>query len=106
MPRYLYVFSYRTPIQEATSQETGPSEEASEALFIEAADASQALDWGREVSEAYVQKLFGNQQLSWKSQGFSHWVESEPHKEYPADVLAHLPCVACREFPDFSRFGR
>jgi hypothetical protein len=99
--RYLYIFGYQTPEQQARTGIGEDAEEASEATFIEAESAEQALAWGREISEEFVRRLFGTQVVDWKSNNFVHWVEAEPQTEYPEDILQSLPVVACGQHPDF-----
>ena len=96
MPRYLYIFCYRTPEQ---LQEPGP-DESSEACFIEAGSPEEALTWGREISERFVAQRLGPT-VSWKSLGFAQWVEMEPFKEYPEETLARLHVVRRGNFPEF-----
>jgi len=104
--KYLYIFGYQTPEQMGLAAEDRNAEESSEAIFIEAESAEQALAWGREISEKYVRQLFGNQPVDWKSMNFAHWVESEPLKEYPVSILEKLNVVACGDYPDFKLFER
>ena len=99
--KYLYIFGYQTPQQVAQAENDNEAEEASEAVFIEAESAEQALAWGREISEEFVRRLFGDQAVDWKSKNFAHWVEVEPQSEYPKDILAALPVVPCGQHPDF-----
>jgi hypothetical protein len=103
VPRYLYIFGYQTPEQLEVSARQGYAEESSRALFIEAASAEEALAWGREISEEFVRRLFPKEKVSWKEMNFAQWVESAPQREYPADILAALPAVACGKYPDFER---
>ena len=95
MHKFLYIFCYKTPEQMATSD----PDESSEAFFIEASSADEALEWGREISERFIARLFGNTGTSWKTMGFPHWVESEPFQEYPEETLAQVPMVPCGSFP-------
>jgi hypothetical protein len=106
MPKYLYIFSYQTPEQMETARKQGYTDEASEAVFIEAESPERALDWGREISEEFVRRRFGSQGVSWKSSNFAHWVETQPQQEYPAAILACLPVVACGSFPELDGFKR
>lgn len=101
MNKYLFVFCYRTPRQ---APECGPEvpEESSEAVFIQAASPEEALAWGREIAEAFVANLFPDGSPSWGKSDFSHWVESEPEKEYPAAILANLPVVSVGNHPVFA----
>jgi hypothetical protein len=97
MPRYLYIFRCQTPEQ---LQAKDP-DESSEACFIEAGSVEEALEWGREVSERYVAQRLGEGAVSWKVQGFPHWIEPEPFKEYPEAALRNLQVVSCGNYPDF-----
>jgi hypothetical protein len=99
MQRYLYIFAYQTPAQAAFS-DPGEAEEFSAAVFVEAKNPQEALDWGREISEKFVADLFGPGAASWRSKGFDHWVESQPEKEYPPHVLAGVPVVQVGTYPD------
>ncbi len=102
MARYLYVFAYQTPAQVEAAARGGFAEEASEAVFIEADSAEQAMEWGQQISEEFIKSLFPQGEMSWKSQNFAHWIEAEPQAEYPADLLRRLPVVPCGVQPAFS----
>jgi len=105
MAKYLYIFGYQTPEQVVNAARQGIPDEASRALFIEADSPEQALAWGREVSEEFVRRLFPGQQVSWKALNFAQWIESAPQTEYPAEILAQLPAIACGSYPDFDRLS-
>jgi hypothetical protein len=98
---YLYIFGYRTPEQTIAASRDENAEESSDAVFIQAASPELALEWGREISERYVQRLFGDRPVDWKSMNFAHWVESEPREEYPASILEAIPVVTYGNYPDF-----
>ncbi len=104
MARYLYIFGFRRPEPAADALSSSAEEESSEALFIDAASPEEALAWGREVSETFFTLLFPEKGLSWKALGFTHWLETDPRLEYPADTLAKLPVVGCGSYPDFTRW--
>ncbi len=104
MPRYLYIFTYQTPEQRAAAGSMPDSaEESSRALFIRADSPEQARAWGAEIAEAFHRTLFADHDVSWKSLHYSHWVETEPEKEYPKDVLVTLPEVDCGAYPDLGK---
>jgi hypothetical protein len=103
MARFLYFFTYQTPGQSEAARTGGAVEEASAALFIEAETAEAALAWGREISGALFHHLTGAAAARWTSLNFAHWIESHPELEYPPEILAALPCVACGQLPDFDR---
>ena len=103
--QYLYIFGYRTPEQMDLLRANENAEESSQAVFIEAKSAAQALEWGREISDKYIRLLFGDRPMDWKGMNFVHWVESEPHLEYPAFILENLPVVSYGNYPDFKAFG-
>jgi hypothetical protein len=102
MQKYLYVFAYQTPAQAKAAANGGFAEEASEAVFIEAKSAEQALHWGEQISEDFLRRLFPEGDISWKSLNFARWIEAEPQGEYPADLLERLPVVACGVRPEFN----
>jgi hypothetical protein len=104
--KYLYIFGYQTPEQLARAAEDEHTEEASEAVFIEAESAEQALAWGRQISEEYVRSLFGDLVIDWKSKNFAHWVEEDPQNEYPKDILENIPVVSYGQHPDFKILGK
>jgi len=101
---YLYIFCFQTPAQRNASLSPGEIEESSQGIFIEAESPEQALAWGREISETYVQRLYSPEPISWKTQGFAHWVESAPKKDYPESILQRLPVVAYGSYPDPASF--
>jgi hypothetical protein len=105
MPRYLYIFSYYTPEQRAQGSTVGQefADESCEAVFIDADSAEQALGWGRQISEEFVHRLFADPGVSWATQNFAHWVEADPEREYPLDVLSRIKTVRCGDHPDFVR---
>jgi hypothetical protein len=103
--KYLYIFGYQTPEQLAHAAEDEHADESSEAIFIEAESAEQALAWGREISEEYVRLLFREDVIDWKSKNFAHWVESDPQAEYPQDILDNIPVVPYGQHPDFQLLG-
>jgi hypothetical protein len=47
-----------------------------------------------------------NPKISWKNLNSAHWIEAEPQEEYPADLLARLPVVACGARPDYHHLCR
>jgi hypothetical protein len=77
------------------------AEESSDAVFIQAASPELALEWGREISDRYVQQLFGDQPVDWRRMNFAHWVESEPQEEYPESILEAIPVVTYGNYPHF-----
>lgn len=100
MSRFLYIFSYQTPQQAAVPNQACP-DESCHALFIEAESADKALAWGRQISDEFVKRLFSGEGPRWSEQDFAHWVEAEPEREYPAEVLQQLKAVGYGEFPQF-----
>jgi hypothetical protein len=102
MRKYLYFFSYQTPSQMELAR-NGFAEESSAAVFIEAHSPEQAGAWGREISERFVVHLFEGKSVSWRDLGFEAWIEADPKREFPSDVLERVPVVSCGTFPDFGR---
>ena len=102
MPKYLYLFTYQTPSQRQCVED-GFAEESSAAVFVEANSPEEAMAWGREISERFVGHLFQGKQVSWRSLGFESWIEAEPKKEFPSELLERVPVVSCGVFPDFNQ---
>lgn len=83
--RYLFRFGFESPDEFAANRDGGWDDESSEAVWIDAPSAEEALSWGRSVAERFVQKLFeiaNAQGYSWKTRGFANWIEDD------ASVLA------------------
>ena len=100
MPQFLYVFGYCTPFQERNNARSLYwNDEDSRAVWIEADSAELALDWGREISERFVRKLFADPSMSWKEREFAHWIEQEALVRWTAESLASVPMVRSGEYP-------
>ena len=98
MPKYLFTFGYETPIQAKNNNQYGLDDEDSLNVFIKAENELQALEWGREIAEDYVRKLYQDPAISWKAQGFSHWIEKNLEK-YGQKALSKIPTVKTGEYP-------
>ena len=99
MPRYLYIFCYQTPEQESADTRREFADESCEAVFIEAESPEKGLEWGRNISEQFFKTLFGPS-ARWADRNYAHWVESDPEREYPLDVLERLPAVPYGTYPE------
>lgn len=97
---YLYVFGYETPEEERCNRTMSTDFESSAMLRILAEDEAAALDWGREVSEAFVKALFQDPSVSWKAAGFACWIERTPD-ESSRTRWESIPVVAVGQLPDF-----
>jgi hypothetical protein len=97
---YLYIFGYEDPSERQANSERGTDYESSEAIRIIAENQAEALDWGKEISESFIQYLFGNDQISWKNERFAAWIEINPD-HYLRDHWETLPRVNVGEYPDF-----
>lgn len=78
--RYLFRFGFESPDEFAANRAGGWDDESSEAIWIEATSAEDALSWGRSVAERFVQKLFeiaNVQGYSWSAGGFANWIEDD-----------------------------
>jgi hypothetical protein len=70
---FVFRFGYETAQQVAANALHGWDDEDSNYIVIDATDEAEALEWGREIAEEYVNSLGGG---SWKAGNFAHWVES------------------------------
>lgn len=101
MPKeYLYVFGYEDPIDRKVNSDVNTDYESSEVIRIIADDEQEALMWGREISERFIQYLFKDNEISWKNDGFASWIESNPN-EYLCNQLDTFPLVTVGQYPDF-----
>lgn len=78
MNRYLYTFGYETPHRVAANRENGWDDEDTLSVVVIASSEDEALTWGREISEAFVAKLFRDSSVSWKGMNYAHGVEHHP----------------------------
>ena len=98
---YLYIFGYEDPSERKSNSECGTDFESSGHIRIIATDEEEALDWGRKISERFVKYIHGDDQISWKDDGFASWIEHDPDA-YVGDQWEKLPKVKVGEYPDFS----
>jgi hypothetical protein len=100
--RHLYVFGYQTPRQTEHSSPGASDDEESAAVFIDAPSRSDALAWGREVSDAFIRRLYNDEQISWKAFNYAHWIEDLPSSRFTAADLAGVLTVSVGTYPDWS----
>lgn len=102
MAAYMFCFGYETPTQHDNNSAHGWDDSDSSAVFIECDTADEALDWGCEIAERFVARLWaarGEPAPSWKSAGFAYWIESDAER-IEAGRRAALNTVRPGEFPD------
>ena len=109
MPRYLYRFGFSSPEQWAANEKHGWDDEDSEALFVVAESSEEALAWGQEVSEEFQRRMFRDAGWkeplpSWKDARFACWIEEEPERQFPVEILERLPAVRVGEMPPTERW--
>ena len=78
--QYLFRFGFESPSEFRTNRASDTDFESSEAVWIDAASADDALEWGRLVAEEFVRQLFGQagiENYSWLGTSFAHWIEDE-----------------------------
>jgi len=99
MKKYLYFFGYETPQQFAANRENGWDDEESHAVFVIASSESEALRWGREISEAFVAELFQDTVVSWKQMNYAHGIETNPEEQYSVAEMQAIPVVQVGQWP-------
>jgi len=99
--KYLYFFGYETPQQFAANRENGWDYEDSHAVFVVAGSESEALRWGREISETFVAGLFRDGAVSWKQMNYTHGIETNPEERYSVAEIQDIPVVRVGELPTF-----
>ena len=101
--KFLYGFGFETPDQRARNAARGWDDEDSGCVFIEAATAGAALEWGRAVAEAFLKHLYDDPAVSWAADGYADWIESDPASRWSPEQLANVPTVSAGEMPDLTR---
>lgn len=79
MQKYLYRFPYTWPEEIAWCERNPDADmgETTSMCFVIANSDRQAIEWGDQVAEKFVQILFGRNAYSWKSLGSSGWIEND-----------------------------
>ena len=100
--RYAYTFGYNTPSQLQRNQQFGWDDEDSATMFIRAPNEDAALAWGRSVAEVFIKRLFANDAISWREQGFADRIDLV---RLAGNAQAQgLPEVEYGEYPDWDHF--
>ncbi|MCX7356646.1 MAG: hypothetical protein NT015_00615 [Alphaproteobacteria bacterium] len=99
MPQsFLFSFGFESPEERRSNERSGTDFESSWSVRIAANSGEEAIDWGRQVAETFVRRLYQNAGMpdrSWIADGFAHWIEeSEDHGE-------DAPSVTVGEMPNF-----
>jgi len=110
MREYLYIFGYEFPAQRLANQKYGWDDEDSYSFFIVAENTDQAIEWGREVSEAFFNHIYQRSDWkreipSWKEIGYAHWIEDDPETISQARRW-RCPQITAGEMPDFAEWPR
>jgi hypothetical protein len=103
MPTFLYGFGYEDKDEMEYNRRTDSDFESSTGVFIDAPSETDALAWGREISEAFLRHAHGDPAASWKALDYAHWIEADPASCSWKHCLSFFPRVRVGEFPDFSR---
>jgi len=89
LQRYLYRFGYQPAHLLAFDDED------SQCVWIVAENESDALEWGREISEHFVADRWTDNP-SWMASDYAHWIETN---EETLQADANSPCCNIGEFP-------
>jgi hypothetical protein len=96
---FLFSFGFETPAERRSNDSAGTDFESSWSVWIDAESSGAAMEWGRQVAEAFVRELYeraGIETHSWTAGAFAHWIESDA----PRDESS--PSVVIGEMPDFA----
>jgi hypothetical protein len=99
---YLYIFGYEDPGDRKCNMENGTDYESSRMIRIRASSEEEALFWGNEIAERFVQSLFADMKISWKAGRFASWIEKSPDAEAKR-LWDERQVVNYGEFPDFTK---
>jgi hypothetical protein len=105
MRRFVFRFGYCTPSQWVANEAHGWDDESSAAFVVEAQTAEDALNWGREVANAFVAQLFEKSgtpsSSSWMDAKFASWLDENPERTFSGEFMRGLPTVTFGQMPRF-----
>src|SRR5262245_45744443 len=96
------MFGYEDPCDATSNARTGTDFETSTGLLIDAPDPSTALDWGREVSRAFVIWRFQQETRvapDWRADTFALCLEPDAGGAWVA--FSNAPVVEVGQMPPF-----
>ena len=100
MPQlYLFSFGFESPEERRSNELSGTDFESSWSVRIAASSSEEAIEWGRQVAETFVQKLYQNagmSERSWTAGRFAHRIEESE------DRSEDVPSVIVGEMPNFN----
>jgi hypothetical protein len=93
MPIYRFCFGFQTPAQ----LRHWPDDEDSNFVDIDAPTEAAALEWGQEVAQQFVNRLFQPEPVDWRKFGYAFWLEAPKNPEQ---------AVKPGQLPDIERMTR
>jgi hypothetical protein len=103
MDRFCYQFGFETPRMERLNKKDGDDAKALESVWILAESRENALEWGNEIAQRFIQKLFGDPAKSWKAGRFARWVEDAFEWKDSDKSAKKMQTVRVGSYPDFDR---
>ena len=103
MPTFLYGFGYEDKYEMDANRRNNSDWESSKGVFIDAPSEADALQWGREIAEAFLRYEHDDPSVSWKALGYADWIEPDPSSCVWKHCLSFFPSVRVGEFPELSR---
>lgn len=100
MTQHLFRFGFESPEDRRANEAHNSDFESSSAIWINASNEADALSWGQQIAEAFVEHLFREAQepaYSWAAVGFANWIERDAPEAWHS-----LPSVAFGEMPDLN----
>jgi hypothetical protein len=95
---YLFIFGYEDVEEKKANDAQGTDFESSAFVRIVASGEQQALEWGREIADHFIARLYGDPTKSWKREGFAAWIEQSP-EEHLRQSWETIPVVRVGEYP-------
>lgn len=99
---FLFCFGYETPGQTRANDSHGWDDENTQAVFIKASSMEEAISWGFEIAERFVDELYraAHRSFSWKAGEYAWWIETDP--EVIARARGSCAHVVAGEFPSLA----
>lgn len=96
MQTFLFRFGFESPEQFHANNAHGWDDEDSQGVLISARTEDEALAWGRQIAEAFLQQLYQDKLISWLVRGYANWLEK------PGEFWPGLQHVRVGDWPDYT----
>jgi hypothetical protein len=90
MRKYLFIFGFETPAMIDANRKWDSDLEDSNAVFIEAVNERQALEFGRAIANQFFSVMWKSQTPATTVDDYAHWIEEDPESHFDSNSLAKI----------------